>query len=290
MDKNEMQKTNNTPVGRIRGYIDNISVKKRLDEILGKRAGAFANSIVNIVKNSQSLQKCTPDSVMSAAMIAATMNLPIDPALGYAAVVPYGKVAQFQLMYKGIIQLCIRSGQYAAIHNSEIYHDELKSYNPITGEIEFNDPSTYKMRSKGDFENVVGFYACFELTAGFKCSSYMDKETVMSHAKRFSKAYQYDLKQKKKVSVWSTDPVAMGKKTVLKGLLTKYGVMSIELQDALVAEHEDFDDAQTKAANKIEAEAGSEEIDATFEEPKADAKEKTESDNQTGFMDVDTSE
>ncbi len=272
----ELQKTGNNPVAKIKSYLADIDVRKRLGDTLGKRAGAFGNSIINVVKNSKQLQNCTPDSVMCAAMVAATMNLPIDPALGYAAIVPYKSTAQFQLMYKGIIQLCIRSGQYAKIHNSEVYGDEIKAYNPLTGELKFNDPETYKMRNEGKLENVVGFYAYFKLVSGFEVSAYMTKEEVMSHAKRFSKAYQYDLAQKKRSSVWSTDPQAMGRKTVLKMLLTKYGVMSIEMQDAFVAEHEDFESAQDKADKTIKNEAGSEPIDAAFEEQDAETAAKVQ--------------
>ncbi len=265
---NDIEKRGSNPVTKIKNYLADIDVKKRLEETLGKRAGAFGNSIINVVKNSSQLQNCTPDSIMSAAMIAATMNLPIDPALGYAAIIPYKNTAQFQLMYKGIVQLCIRSGQYAKIHNSEVYKDEIKLHNPITGEIKFNNPETYKMRKAGKFEDVAGFYAYFKLTAGFEVSAYMGREEVMSHAKKFSKAYQYDLSKSKRVSVWSTDPMAMGRKTVLKMLLTKYGVMSIEMQDAFIAEHEDFDSAQNKADETIKAEAGSEVIDTDFEDEK----------------------
>jgi recombination protein RecT len=231
-----------TALGKIQEYVNNPDVKERLKQMLGERAGAFANSIINVFKNSVALQKCEPSTIMSASMIAASMNLPIDPALGYAAIVPYGTTAQFQLMYKGLIQLCIRSGQYARIHNTEVYADELKIYNPITGRIEFNDQSTYKMRATKNPVDVVGYYSCFKLTSGFECENYITTAEAVSHGKRFSKAYQYDLNQGKKASLWSLDPVAMGKKTSLKMLLGKYGIMSIEMQDAFVAESDDFND------------------------------------------------
>ncbi len=265
MAKNELQKRTANPVAIIRGYLDNDNVKRRLEETLGKRAGAFANSIINVVRNSNQLQKCQPDSVMSAAMIAATMNLPIDPALGQAAIVPYKTSANFQIMYKGILQLCIRSGQYATIHCAEVYADELKTHNPITGEVTFNDPAGYKLRNKGNIKDVVGHYAHFELNSGFKKSDFMRHEEAIAHAKQYSKAYQYDINQKKKVSPWSVHPVQMGNKTVLLRLLKKYGVMSIEMQDAFVADNEPFEQAQERAEDTIENQAGSEPIDTKFE-------------------------
>jgi len=269
----EIQKRSTGPVALIKRYLSDEQVRRRLEETLGKRGPAFANSIINVVRNSRQLQKCTPASVMSAAMIAATMNLPIDPVLGQAAIVPYNDQACFQLMYRGIIQLCIRSGQYATIHCSEIFQDELKSHNPITGEVKFHDPATYKMRYVGNGQNVVGHYSYFKLVSGFEKAEYMTTAEVMAHAKKYSKAYQYDLKSGKGTSAWSTDPIAMGNKTVLIKLLKRYGIMSIEMQDALVSDRETFEEAQVNASKRIEAEQGSEPIDTAFEENGGDGLE-----------------
>lgn len=254
-----------SPVGNLKVYLSEERVKVRFNEMLGKRGGAFTNSIINVVRNSSSLQKCSPESVISAAIVAATLNLPIDPALGQAAIVPYGKTAVFQIMYKGLTQLCIRSGQYATIHCSEIYADELKSHNPITGVVNFHDPSIYKMRYESkEGENVVGHYAYFRLISGFEKSDYMTHAEVMAHAKKYSKAYQKDLREKKKDSPWSINPIQMGNKTVLLRLEKKYGVMSIEMQDAIVQDNS-FEAAESAAARKIDSEQGSEPIDANFE-------------------------
>lgn len=262
------------PVGEIKKYVSDESVKKRFEEMLGKRSGAFLNSVINVVRGSRALQNCAPESIMSAAVVAATLNLPIDPALGQAAIVPYKTSAVFQIMYKGVTQLCIRSGQYQTIHCSEIYRDELKSYNPITGVVKFHDPETYKMRDSGKGE-VVGHYAYFKLVSGFEKSDFMTVKQVMAHAEKYSKAYQYDLRDKKKVSPWSTDPIPMGNKTVLLRLLKKYGVMSIEMQDAIIRDNS-FEAAETAAAKKIESEQGSEPVEAKFEEkPEAAPKPKT---------------
>ena len=224
----------------LRKFIDNdANVKSALDAMPGKRGGSFANSLINLVRNTNKLQKCKPGSVMTAALVAASMNLAIDPALGYAAIVPYGDQAQFQLMYKGLIQLCIRSGKYETIHATEVYKDELKFHDHITCETEFTELSKRKMRDTGNLEDIAGYYARFKLLSGFVCQGFITHAGAMSHAKKFSKAYQYDVAKSKKSSVWSTDPVAMGTKTILKAILTKYGIMSIEMQDAIVADHVD---------------------------------------------------
>ena len=281
--ENQIQPTGNNPVAIVRSYLSNIDVRKRLEETLGKRAGAFANSIINVVRNSAALQKCTPDSVMSAAMVAATMNLPVDPALGQAAIVPYGKQAVFQIMYKGITQLCIRSKQYATIHCSEIYRDELKSHNPITGEVVFNDPATFKLRYESkDDANVVGHYAYFKLLCGFEKSDFMTTAEAMAHAKKYSKAYQYDLRDGKKTSMWSKDPIPMGNKTVLIRVLSKYGVMSLDMQEAFIVEHRNFEQEQADADKKIRGEMGSEIIDVKPEPTPEPVEPETE--GQPAFM------
>jgi recombination protein RecT len=270
-EQGQIQKSTN-PVAQIKIYLSNESVKKRFEDILQKRAGAFINSIINLVRNKKELQGCTPESVIGSAMIAATLNLPIDPSLGQAAIVPYkvkGKsIAQFQIMYKGVTQLCIRSGQYATIHCTEVYKDEIESWNPVTGEIEFTNPSTWKMRKEEKNKNVAGHYARLKLLSGFEKCDYMTTDEAIAHAKRYSKAYQYDIQFKKRTSAWSTDPIPMGNKTVLLRLLTKYGIMSIEMQEAFVADHVNYEDAQRAADDKITREQGQDIIDAEFEENK----------------------
>jgi recombination protein RecT len=270
-------RVDNSPVGTIKRYCQNPEVEQRLKSMLGKRAGAFANSIVNLVKNDSYLQNCSPDSIMASAMIAASMNMPIDKSLGYAAIVPYGNAAQFQLMYKGIIQLCIRSGQYKRMHCTEIYNDELKSHNPITGVTEFfnlaeiKDPLRYKVNPDGVVgvigpNLVTGSFFTFELLSGFQCSIFRFKAELIAHGKRFSKSYQKDLKNNERKCLWSLDPVSMWNKTVIKIGLGKYGIMSIELQRAFINDDEvDFEDAAVKAAEVNSVQTGSQVTDAHFE-------------------------
>ncbi len=272
--EDQIQKTDPHPVAKLKGYLSNESVRKRFEEMLGKNAGAFINSVINVYQQNEKLQKCTHESICSSAIRAATFNMPIDPALGFAAIVPYGKQASFQFMYKGITQLCIRTNQYKTIHCSEVYSDELDFYNPITGEVTFKDPKTYKLREKKGFSDVVGHYAHFKLMAGFEKSDYMTTAEAMAHGAKYSAAYKYDLANSKKNSIWSIDPCPMCNKTVLIRLLTKYGAMSIEMQDALIGERETFEDAQKTADDIIDAEAGSKTIDAEKPEEVPESDEK----------------
>ncbi len=241
------------PLATLKRFCADPETQRRLKEMLGNRAGAFTNSIINVVKNSKQLQEIAasnPASIMSSAMAAASVNLPIEPALGFAAIVPYmGKnpAAQFQLMYKGLIQLAQRTGKYATMNEAVVYKDELEFYNPITGELKFTPQAGWKLRYAADqkLEDVAGFYFRFELTSGFQMERFLSYEEAMAHGRRFSKSYQADLRNRTATSLWSTMPLVMGIKTLIKMTLSKYGILSIEMQDALVAENDDFSgDAQ----------------------------------------------
>jgi len=260
----------NSKLTLLKSYLNDDNTKVRFEEMLGKRASSFINSVVNVYNNSQSLQKCTPASIGAAAIRAASFNLPVDNALGFAAIVPYGNQAQFQLMYKGVTQLCIRSGQYKTIHCTEVFEDEIKFYDPIHSRVVFNDPADYKMRTNGDIKNIVGHYAYFELLSGFQKADYIPTGEAMAHGKKYSKAYQYDIAKSKKSSLWSTDWVVMCNKTILLRLLTKYGVMSVDLQDAIIGERESFDNALHNTNEQIKDDSGSEEVppvvDSQFED------------------------
>ncbi len=263
--------TQTHPVVALKSYLNANDIQQRLREMLGERASSFSNSIINVVSAKRELQQCDPTTIIKAAMVSASLDLPIDPALGFSAIVPYGNAAQFQLMYKGVIQLCIRSGQYENIHDTEVYRDEMESYNPITGEVKFRQLTEYKMRPQHNWGDVVGFYCCFRLLKGFHASLYMTKEEVMAHAERYSKAYQYDLRAKKQSCPWSTDPIAMGRKTVILALLKRYGIMSVEMQDAVVADAEDENTRQVESQT-LEPTQGRVSFGATKEPPKQEEK------------------
>jgi len=230
------------PITRVKTLLEEVNIKKRFEEILGTKAPQFMASIVNVVSGSNSLQKCDPNSIMASAFIAASFDLPIDQNLGFAAIVPYKLKAQFQMMYKGFIQLAIRSGQYSGMNVAEVYEDELKSYNPITGAVKFGEEFPQdSQRNRGEEDKIVGFYAWFTLLNGFKQSVYLSKPGVEIHARTYSEAYKYDIRDKKKSSKWSTDFKAMGKKTLIKMLLSKWGILSIDMQRAITEDQKIFD-------------------------------------------------
>ena len=245
-------------VDQVKSAISSDKVKKKFAEVLGKKAPQFLASITNTVIGSSQLQKCDATSIMSAAFVAATYDLPIDSNLGFAAIVPYNNSkwnpqtrqydkhmeAQFQIMYKGFIQLAIRSGYYKRMNYAVVYEDELKSYNPITGEIEFvEDFSQCTLRAQGVEETVAGYYARFELTTGYVQELFMSRQTVDNHARKYSQAYRYDIKEGKKSSKWSTDFQSMALKTVIKLLLSKWGILSVDMQRAIQDDQKVYDES-----------------------------------------------
>lgn len=222
---------NNVKVAGIKQLLDMDVYKKRINEIMGKKAAPFMASIVN-VSNLPSLKDSDPNSIISSAIVAATLDLPIDQNLGFAYIVPYntkeGKKAQFQMGYRGYIQLAMRTGQYKTINAIEIYKGEIKRVNRLTGEMEFNDDEDLI-----DRDTVVGYMAYFKLLNGFEKTLYMTKEEMERHAKKYSQSYSSQKKWVVDSSLWSTDFDGMAIKTVIKRLLSKYGILSVEMQNAI---------------------------------------------------------
>ena len=215
-----------TTVPQLKSMLANENVKSRFKEILGKKAPGFISSIVAVANSNTLLQKAEPQSIMNAAVIAATLDLPINPNLGFAYIIPYGNQASFQIGYKGMTQLAMRSGQYKTINVTEVYEGEIKSENRFTGEYTFGERKSDK---------IVGYMAYLSLTNGFEKYMYMSREECEKHGKKFSQTY------KRGGGLWATDFDSMSKKTVLKMLISKYGILSIDMQRA-----QTFDQAVVK--------------------------------------------
>ncbi|WP_039242620.1 recombinase RecT [Clostridium botulinum] len=212
----------------VKSLLASESLKERFSEILGKKAPGFMSSIVNI-SNSSALKEAEAMSVITSAVVAATLDLPIDPNLGFAYVVPYNtnengkwtKKAQFQMGYKGYVQLALRTGQYKNINVVEIYKGQIKSWNPLTEELEFDF-------EEKESNEVIGYAAFFKLTNGFEKTVYWSKEEVLAHAKQYSKTFNK--------GPWKDNFNGMAKKTVLKDMLKKWGILSIEMQKAITTD------------------------------------------------------
>lgn len=218
----------NNGLAVIKHYLSEQDVKNRFNDILGQKSPQFMASVVNAVANNNGLRNCDQQSVLGAAFIAASLDLPIDPNLGRAYIIPYAGRAQFQIGYKGFVELAIRTGKYKDMNSVEVYEDEILEYNPILGKLRFvDDFSKCTQREAGQDDKIVGYYAYYELLTGFSKGLYMTKQQVINHAEKYSQTF------KNKGGVWSTHFNEMAKKTVLKRLLSKWAVLSVEMQNAI---------------------------------------------------------
>ena len=219
-------------------------VQKRAIQILGeKKALSFTSSIISAVQMNPGLQECEPKSIFNAALLGESLNLSPSPQLGQYYLVPFnnknGKQAQFQIGYKGLIQLAIRSGQYKKLNVLAIKKGELIKYDPLNEEIEVNLIDDEVEREETE---TTGYYAMFEYTNGFKKSIYWSKPKMIKHAEKYSAGY----KAHKGYTFWEKDFDGMAYKTMLRQLISKWGIMSVEMQTAFESDMAVLKDDGTK--------------------------------------------
>ena len=217
------------------------AMKKKFTDILHEKSDSFMGSLMTLVGGDNYLSQAEPMTIIASALKAATMDLPIDKNLGYAYVVPFNRSekvgnkwvkhneAQFILGYKGYIQLAQRSGQYKALNALAIYDGQLIDWNPLTEEFKFD----YKAKVS---DEVIGYVGFFELLNGFKKTVYWTKQEIESH--RIKNAKGYD---KEKLSgAWVDNYDSMAIKTVLRNMLSKWGLLSVEMQSAIISDEKVF--------------------------------------------------
>lgn len=242
-------------------YLTNDAVKNQINNVIGGKNGSrFVSSIISAVQVNPALQECTNPSILSAALLGESLKLSPSPQLGQYYMVPFNnnkkgyKEAQFQLGYKGYIQLAIRSGQYKKLNVLAIKEGELVRFDPLNEEIEVNLIDDEEAREETE---TIGYYAMFEYTNGFKKAMYWSKKKMEAHALKYSKGYQ----AKKGYAFWEKDFDAMAYKTMLRQLISKWGIMSIDMLSAMDADmaviHEDgtkdyvdIDNEETVAADQ----------------------------------------
>ena len=229
---NEVVKKNASNKIGFNSYMTSNVVQKKVNDIIGdeKRGARFITGIVSAVNNNPQLKECANDSILSGALLGESLNLSPSPQLGNYYLVPFndktrGKVAQFQLGYKGYIQLAIRSGQYKKLNVLAIKEGELIKYDPLNEEIEVQ---LIDDEEKRESAKTIGYYAMFEYTNGFRKTMYWSKTKMEKHALQYSKGYQ----AKKGYTFWEKDFDAMAYKTMLRQLISKWGIMSIDMQNA----------------------------------------------------------
>ena len=250
-------------VDLLKNMLNAESVQAQFKNALGKNSGTFVASVIDLYNGDKSLQQCEPKAVVMEALKAAVLHLPINKALGYAFIIPFNnnrkvkytdeqgvererweKVMEptFQIGYKGLIQLAMRTGQYRTLNADAVYEGELRKVNKLTGEIAFDGERTS--------DNVVGYFCYFELLNGFAKTLYMTVEQMAMHAKRFSKGLKKETTVESLINLaalpvsdsnavgWMGNFHGMAIKTVIRNLLSKYGYLSVEMQNAIADDYE----------------------------------------------------
>lgn len=204
---------------QLKTILNNDTMKQSFRNVLEENAGAFMASILELYQSDTALQECDPNKIILEALKAATLKLPINKQLGFAYIIPYKGVPQFQLGYKGYIQLAQRSGQYRYINADVVYEGEQVTYDRITGMLMITGEATS--------DTPIGYFAYFQLLNGFEKCVYWSREKVEAHAKRYSRSWS------RQNSPWHTNFDAMALKTVIGNIISKYGVMSVEFANAV---------------------------------------------------------
>lgn len=255
----ELKKNNITAAKEdktLKGMLESQAYKKKFEEMLGKKAAGFMSSIIAVTNNNNYLMKADPATVIGAAAQAAMLDLPINQSLGFAYIVPYKGAAQFQLGYKGYIQLAQRSGQYVDIGAKTVYEGELEYENRLLDKFKFGNRT-------GD--KVIGYLAYFRLTNGFEKMLFMTLDEMQAHAKKYSQNY------KGGTDKWGlTDFNVMAEKTVLKRLLSKFGPLSIESVQMSQALSNDGGVISMNKDGDFDVDFSGETIDAEYDEPTAE--------------------
>lgn len=236
----------------LKGMLEMPAYKNKFNEMLGKKAAGFMSSIIAVANNNKLLAKAEPSTVIGAAAQAAMLDLPINQSLGFAYIVPYKGAAQFQLGYKGYIQLAQRSGQYVDIGAKTVYEGELEYENRLLDKFKFGERT-------GD--KVIGYLSYFRLTNGFEKMLFMELDEMIAHAKKYSKSYSGGTEK------WGLAEFdVMAEKTVLKRLLSKYGPLSIESIQMSQALSNDGGVISMNKDGEFDVDFSGETIDAEYEE------------------------
>jgi len=216
----EMQNETKSPMEKsLQGMLASAPIKKKFEDMLGKQAPAFMSSILTLASQSKGIREANPITVLAGAAQAASLGFSINPALGECYLVPYKGNVQFQLGYRGVISMCQKSGLMKSIVMVPVLKGEIKDWNKFAETCEFG---------QAESDEVVGYYASFELINGFKKAAYWTKDAVIKHAKTFSKSFGN--------GPWQTNFDAMACKTVLMSIMKTYAPKSIEFQNAVAAD------------------------------------------------------
>lgn len=227
------QPNNLTPAAVMSDVIKTDFIQSQLKSACRGNENSFAASILDCYTGDATLQKCHPKMVAIECLKAAILNLPLSRALGFAYVVVYKGRPTFTIGYKGLIQLAMRTGAYRCINAGPVYDGEFKGRNKLSGDVDIS----------GDriSDEVVGYFCYIEMLNGFSKTNYMTKKEAEDYGRKFSPAFNN--------GPWKSNFDAMATKTVIRSLLSKYGMMTVEMQKAIVMESDAFEAEYQEMAN-----------------------------------------
>lgn len=305
---NQLQQTPKESANAIAQFLRNPTIVQRTQALLKESAGEFTAGLLSAVNANPTLALCSPVTVYNAGLTAAALKLPINNNLGFAYLVPYlnnkkmtddnGRTvwqktweAQFQMGYRGFIQLAQRTGQYKRIACTPVYEGQLVDEDPLMG-------NTYDWHNKQS-DTIVGYVSRFELVSGFVSDIYMSADQMEAHGAKYSQSYKADKQYKNTKSLWSTDFETMALKTVLKLNISKWGPMSVEMNKAIESDQAvirddgvDYIDGETvgdanddRRARMLAADAKYKEQNGSGHTPKAVTPTDTDSDDAAEVSD-----
>ena len=245
MTEAAVQKTDSAPL-TLQQLVKSDAIMKSAERTLGEKGRQFLTSVLALANSDKKIAECNPMTTYNACLTAATLDLPINQNLGFAYIVPYsnkGKMeAQFQMGWRGFVQLAMKTGQFQSLGTRAVYENELAGVDSFTGEPKFN----FQVEKEG---KVIGYMAYFILLNGFRKAEFMTNEELEQHAQKYSKTF------KRGFGVWKENFEAMAKKTVLKLLLSRYAPLSVEMQTAIVEDQKVNDEyADNKPGSSLEIE------------------------------------
>lgn len=223
-----------TGLKAVKTFLTSDAIRGRFEQMLGKRTNQFLTSVMQIISKSKELQNAEIDSIYNAAATAAIVNLPLNNNLQFACIVPYWEngrqLAQFQMQYRGYLQLAQRSTKVKTINVTDVRKGEIKVMDRKTGR------NTYEWIQEEDVRlalPIVGWLSYFQTVDGFEKEVYWSVEKIKNHGLKYSKTFQ------KGKGRWISDFDAMCAKTVLKENISKYSPLSIDTEMAVALQADD---------------------------------------------------
>lgn len=238
-----------SPAQRMREVLNMNGSQDLMKEVLHENREAFVASLIDLYGTDAYLAQCDAGAVLKEALKAVSLKLPINKQLGFAYIIPYRdnnkggiQIPQFQLGYKGYIQLAQRTAAYKTMNMDNVYEGELRMVNKLTGEIDLNGERIS--------DKVIGYFAYIETVNGFSKTLYWSMDKLVGHAKKYSKSYNSG------APIWKTNLNEMGQKTVMRNLISRWGIMTVDMQRAIDYENADLADQAIIADGSVDAETG----------------------------------